>query len=464
MHLVIPCSQFLNKLHKRKMIQHFRKNNNDKYLVEIRTEQIKIHKKIKNDWRMQQEMAENERQETLVVLFSREQDLETIMSGFCNSFGIENSGGNGNHLHLENNVQMVDINVFISTMGEDFKEFIAKQKNMVSGYFSQIKDCDEDVKINLIHHIQQSCTFIPIKIGTSEEKDGIIDIQNVLDIILDTMHNMDGVLVIDEGRTALNENGEVILSDEKDSQVEYYFPFKLKDNPEFLKDCTERQKARRDENMKYLFEKHIYVCELPVNEDDECVKLRNKEEVVKRMIGTLVVSLYSEALLNPQENMDVHEAREFIATVMKNLSIDDRKEILTKEELDYINDDDSDEETRIEFSWHYEHLYALEWLLGMTEWNYPDVICDVGLMVRNINRFHSVEDICANTTLRPKKEILDKADLIYRMDWAAVDARIHRMSGPADLDGGVVQARHKTLNWMIRFMDEEDWDLVDIPT
>ena len=404
--------------------------------------------------------------EILLVLFSREQDLETIMDGFCESFGIENSGGTGNNLHLENKVQMVDINVFTKIMGNEYKEFIEKQKNMVSGFFSQIKNCDEDIKINLIHHIQQSGIFIPIKIGTKSdnEKDILSNIQNVLDIIADFMQRIDGVLIIDGGRTALNKNGEVILSDERESQIQYYFPFQFVDNPEFLKDCSDRQKNRRNENMKYLFEKHIYVCELPLNEDDECVKLRSKEEVVKRMIGTLVVSLYSEALLNPQENMTVHEAREFIMNVMKDLSVNDMREILTKEETDYINDDNSDEQTRIEFSWHYEHLYMLEWILGLTDWNYPDNICDVGLMVRNITRFDSIKKICENTTLRSKKEILDKADLIYRMDWAAVDARIHRMSGPAGLDGGVVQARHKTLNWMIRFLDEEDWDKVDIPT
>lgn len=35
------------------------------------------------------------------------------------------------------------------------------------------------------------------------------------------------------------------------------------------------------------------------------------------------------------------------------------------------------------------------------------------------------------------------------MDWAAADARIHLMAAPAGLDGGVTQAKHKTLNWMI---------------
>ena len=84
-------------------------------------------------------------------------------------------------------------------------------------------------------------------------------------------------------------------------------------------------------------------------------------------------------------------------------------------------------------------------------------------MVRNLREFKSVADMCENTVIRSKKEILDKADLIYRMDWAAVDARIHGMQGPAGLEHGVVQERHKTLNWMICF-DDAEWDDVSTPT
>lgn len=83
--------------------------------------------------------------------------------------------------------------------------------------------------------------------------------------------------------------------------------------------------------------------------------------------------------------------------------------------------------------------------------------------MRNLRKFDSVEDICKKTTMRNPSEILDKADLIYRMDWAAVDARIHHMSGPTGLEHGVVQARHKTLNWMINFQGDT-WDDVNTPT
>ncbi|MDE6219289.1 MAG: DUF4272 domain-containing protein, partial [Lachnospiraceae bacterium] len=137
----------------------------------------------------------------------------------------------------------------------------------------------------------------------------------------------------------------------------------------------------------------------------------------------------------------------------------------TPEELAYIRDDDPEEKTMIDYSWNYAHLYTLEWVLGLADWTDPVAICDVPLTVRNIHAdaFSSIEDFCEKTLMRSKKEILDKADLVFRMDWAAVDARCHRMTGPAGIDHGVIQARHKTLNWMIGFLDAE-WDDVDTPT
>lgn len=402
-------------------------------------------------------------EENLIVLFSREQDLELIMGVIMESFGLEKSPG-GNNLHLENDVQSINIDVFTNSMGEEFEEFIQKQKNMVSGYFAQMQNCNEDIKINLIHHIQLAKAFIPIKIAAKKDSgEDIDDVDTVIGVILDAMKKMDGVLIVDEGGTALNSEGYVILSEECESDLEFYFPFELQERPAFFENCTDRQVARRTENMKYLFDRKIYVCELPLNDDDENIKLRSQEDVVRRTIGTLLVSLYSEALLNPEENMSVPEARDFIRKVMKDFSVDQLEDVLTEEEIKYIQDDNSDESARINYSWHYENLYVLEWILGLVEWNYPDGICDVGKMVRNLRKFNSVAKMCKKTVMRSKKEILDKADLIYRMDWAAVDARIHGMQGPAELEHGVVQERHKTLNWMICFEDAE-WDDVSTPT
>ncbi len=401
---------------------------------------------------------------TEVYVFSREQNLALITNAFCDCFGMENESGNG-HLHLENDKYMLDIHIFLAQMGEEYMNVIRHQRNMVCGHFAQVQNCNEDIKINFIHYLQQSNAFIPVKLEfkTNDSEEQMNCLKATVATILNVLKKMDGVLLVNGGTVALNANEDVILSDDGMSHMEYYFPFEYVENPLFLAECTPAQIARRNENMKELFDKHIFVMELPVNADDDEITIRNKEEIVKRALGTLAISLYSEALLNPAVQMEIKEAREFVEEVMGRHGITKLTDIMTSKEWEYFNDDQSDEGTRIAFSWHYEHLYVLEWALGLDEWTEPVAICDVPKSSRLLRETGDYMDICKSVKMRSKKEILDKADLVYRMDWACVDARIHGMQSPGGMEPGVVQARHKTLNWLIRYGDV-DWDKVDTPT
>jgi len=402
-----------------------------------------------------------------LALFSREKNDKEMMVSIYKAFGIEQPYQQ-NVLSLENPYQTINISLLTTEMGEEEKKYIRGQKNAVCGFFLPIQNCNEDIKINLIHHIQQSVSFLFIEIELNEEGNrNLAEEENfnvIKDMIQQAMKPYDNVLITDDGCTALNSEGQVILAQDGHSDLEFYFPFVYEDSPEFLKKCTRRQITRRNENMKFLFGHKIYVPELPVNEDDKKVKLRTKTEIAERIFGLLAVSLYSEALLNPAEQMEVLEARSFVGSVLADIyGIKDLKQVLTQKEIEYFQNDNSGEKERIDYSWCYEHLYLLEWALGLADWNYPDSICDVPFTAHVLQQFHSIEELCEKTVLRSKKEILDMADLIYRMDWAAVDARIHRMTGPAGLEHGVVQARHKTLNWLIGF-DNEEWDRVSTPT
>ncbi len=172
----------------------------------------------------------------------------------------------------------------------------------------------------------------------------------------------------------------------------------------------------------------------------------------------------TERLMNRRnENMKCKEALKFIKKIAKTKNIDDLREVMSPAEYAYVNNKKSKEDERIEYSWNYEHLYALEWALGLNEWNMPVDICNVGKCLEIMSKFSSIDDIINNSNMRSKKEILDKADLIYRMDWVCVDAWIHGLTGPAQLNPGVTQARHKTLNWLIN-MDDAEWDDVSTPT
>ncbi|EGO64316.1 hypothetical protein ALO_08535 [Acetonema longum DSM 6540] len=49
--------------------------------------------------------------------------------------------------------------------------------------------------------------------------------------------------------------------------------------------------------------------------------------------------------------------------------------------------------------------------------------------------------------------------MIYRYDWACVDARIKKKPAPGGLNDEVVVERHRALNWLVCYMDQE-WDCV----
>jgi hypothetical protein len=117
----------------------------------------------------------------------------------------------------------------------------------------------------------------------------------------------------------------------------------------------------------------------------------------------------------------------------------------------------------INFMGRYESLWVLLGALGRAEvLGAPTSICDVRRAVRMVLDIPS-EDLIQGAKSRPISEILDEADLIYRYDWAVVDARIKGKEAPGNLNPGVVYERHYALNWLIGYMGQE-WDYVTTDT
>ncbi len=403
----------------------------------------------------------------LSLAFVKEENMKHIAECFCNVIGVTNLAEQ-NPLVFYNGKIQLSVTIYSSKMGEEFEKFISSHKNAASGQFAHVNGGDEDIKINLLHHIQRmkSLLIFEMKVDTTKkelDKDIEMAKEEMKNLALAFLNQMDGLFICDNAQTVYNAEGKMVFNIEGKSELPFYFPFQYQDNPKFLEKCTNSQINRRNRNMKELFDKHIYVCELPVNHGEETAKIRTKEEVVKRAFGLLLISLYSESLLNPEVGNTVEEAREFIEEVSVNYGIKNFNEVMTPQEYAYYIDDYSDEKTRISYSWRYENLYIMEWALGLVEWEFPDHICDVPKIVRNLKKFESIEDMQRQCKMRSMTEILDKADLVYRLDWAAVDARVHGLTGPADIEHGVIMEWHRALNWLICF-GNEDWDHVDIPT
>jgi Domain of unknown function (DUF4272) len=131
--------------------------------------------------------------------------------------------------------------------------------------------------------------------------------------------------------------------------------------------------------------------------------------------------------------------------------------------------------------WRLESIWVLLWALQwIEELDWPTDMCDTKRLVEIVIPHQQDPAFITSAELRPIAEILDASDLILRIHWAIRDAYLnHGRLVPQTLDWskkekripvtmsaavGVVEQRHKALNWLTSFCDPQDWDHVDTPT
>jgi hypothetical protein len=209
------------------------------------------------------------------------------------------------------------------------------------------------------------------------------------------------------------------------------------------------------ENRKKCSEELLKTQGIPINpslppiESEEETVPRSAQDIAIRAVGLCAVALRGEGL-KQQEIIDLLKGKDVWAFV-------------THEEKKFLLKKRPARQEMINFKWRYESLWVLLWALRRVEdLGAPISICKVERAVRMVLEIPS-EDFIQRAKSRPISELLDEADLIYRYDWAVVDARIKGEEAPGNLDPGVVYERHYALNWLIGYMGQE-WDDVTTDT
>lgn len=361
-----------------------------------------------------------------------------------------------------NDMEIVLLARGVSEEGENGR-FAKEQLEGVCGYVYQNKTALLEVKRGLLYHLRQCkgalravCSFDR---GTPEEiKEKEAQIR---DILLAVTERLRGVVTFGDTLSLLDGQGRLILDREGNSALEFYMPAEIPVPDDWKTSAPKESMERRDRSLALLRDKRIYVTPwLPLLSEQEEDPGRAKEEVCGRAAALLAVALYSECRLG--EKMSYEEARDFTATVIDSYGA---KAFFTPEERSYLEDPDSAEQTQIQYIWQYENLWVMEWALGLTDdlfW--PDRICDVPESVRLMNACPSSKELTAAARLRSRKELLDQADLIYRLHWACVDARVMGLPAPWGLEEGVVMERHRALFWLAGCDGMCPWDEVDLST
>ena len=404
------------------------------------------------------EPPRQQRSGVMELIFCPAESLEHIMGRMESALGVH-SPGTGNRISIYQDDMHIDFTGFVADKETENGKKAQEQLQGVWAYFRQVETEHIDIQRNLLYHLRQCQGMVSVnavydgpqnadKEGAISERMGVVTaaLQGVLTWGMDAL---------------VDPAGKIILSKDGKSDLEYYMPSEVPVPADWAKDAPPEAVERRNKSMALLRDRHIYVTPwLPLLWERAEEPGRTVEEVCGRAAALLIVSLYSECRVG--EHLSYEKAREFVAPIIESYGAE---KFFSPDEKAYLDDPDSTEQTQIQYAWQYENLWVMEWALGLTDdlfW--PTRICDVPGTVRLLKDCQTMEDLLAAAKLRPRKELLDQADLIYRLHWACVDARVMNMPAPQGLEEGVVMERHRALFWLAGCDEMCPWDEVDLST
>lgn len=190
----------------------------------------------------------------------------------------------------------------------------------------------------------------------------------------------------------------------------------------------------------------------PVIAETEVV-LRSEGAIVERLMALFAVAVRAESVAS-KSPMPSDEIMQRIGLADSALSPLERK---------FIMDRLPTQKDTVQFAWCYECALTLAWAVGVVDkLPFPGATCDVDLLAQKLLKL-GVGGVNAVAKLRPTSELLDSLDLHQRLHWITRQAKVAKKEAPAGLVPGVIQERHRALNWLVQF-ENAHWDDVDTPT
>ena len=231
---------------------------------------------------------------------------------------------------------------------------------------------------------------------------------------------------------------------------------KQKDNIEAIMESENR----KQQSIDILKKSNIpYIEHLPRIESSFDIKPRTIEEIARRALACLMAI---QVACDINTNSEVEHSRQAFKERLKIYSVENE---LTEAEK-VIFDGVPTQQEAINMAWKYEAYWVLIWALGFVdELEYPSDICDCQYAINVVISCNDLNEFLQEAKLRNIHEILDEADLIYRYNWACVNARLKKEEAPEDLNSSVVYERHWALNWLIgKDTHNDEWDFVSTDT
>ncbi len=219
------------------------------------------------------------------------------------------------------------------------------------------------------------------------------------------------------------------------------------DENKFILDDMDR--ARIQKNIEYLKQNKIPYFEdlktIPINSN---TKLRDKKEILDRALVDYVIASMSLYALDGKAS----SIPNILDEMDKKLQV---KKILSDGDHNFLQammENKVSKQELQDVSWVFEECATLLWSLGFFDKPASNQECNVA-EIDNLFFSSTYEDLLSKAQLRPKEEIMEFADLLFRYQWACRDARLKKQPLP-NLKEMIVQEQRSGFEWLLHWKIE----------
>ena len=346
-------------------------------------------------------------------------------------------------------VRLQDGSFLTFTVVTDAEE-LRMQTNGMANFFARAPLANEQVKKGCIRQILLFDCIIGIVFPVDGREDRTGYIMDRLNDLAGQLH----AFTLYPNMHLFAPDGRLLVSMDGMTDFDEFYP--IAGSAMFDREETDADRERRERSLKILKAKGIpYIEHMKVSAYEAECAVPSKEEAVRRLAALFAVCVKSEIYTCGEYGDCEEKTKEVLGRLQELYRYDGA---LSGEEKAYLEDVSPDSSAHSKFNWRYEGCAVLLWALSLLELKPPVEYCDaaeIGAILWN----HDFAGLMGQAVLRDRKEIMDMQDLVYRYDWACVEARIKRQE-ISGLDGEIIYEWHYALNWLTSVDGITDWDEV----
>ncbi|MCB2362005.1 DUF4272 domain-containing protein [Clostridium estertheticum] len=336
---------------------------------------------------------------------------------------------------------------------QDNKDYISEQTNGMANFFSQAPLVNKEVLEQAILQIKLFTCIVGIVFELNgEEKRRNYIVNTIYEIAKKTQG-----FILYPSMELCTSKGELLISINGETDFEKYYPIASSDILKREVEATAKEEERYKRIIMECDKKNIahtnFILGTQIMEKE--VVVPTVGEIVKRAVAIFSSALYAECLL--MEDGSVEDAKFELEKMNKTYGVIN---YLSNSEKEYIEMNEPDRVTSIQFAWQYERCAVLLWALGFIKLNPPTEICNVRKIAEVLRSYNSLNELILASNIISNVELLDMHTKILYYHWACVDARIKKQEIPAGIDSGVVQEQHYALNWLVSANGDCEWEEV----